>query len=203
MRPAYAAGVTERNRVLPTGEIVAIPLRGAWTGNRGGVLHRGHEIVRAYASRAWITCALEYQGRRMAQWQPGHYTPLFFHDEAVALAAGHRPCAFCRRPAYRRFRECWAAGNDRPTPLAPTLDTVLHAERRAGPHPLPWSDVPDGAFVLIGDRPALVQGAHLTPWTTEGYAAPTPRPSAGDVAVLTPASTVRALAAGYRPQTAG
>jgi len=194
--------VTERNRVLPTGEIVAIALRGDWTGNRGGVLHRGREIVRAYASMAWITCALDFQGRRMAQWQPGHYTPLFFHDEAVALAAGHRPCAFCRRPGYRRFRDAWAAGNDRPPPLAPDLDAALHAERRAGAHLEPWRDLPDGAFVLLDDGPALVMGPLVTPWTSAGYAAPTPRPRVGDVRVLTAPSTVRALGAGYRPQTA-
>jgi hypothetical protein len=38
-----------RNRVTPMGDIEAIPLRGAWTGNRG-ILHSGHEIVRFHAS---------------------------------------------------------------------------------------------------------------------------------------------------------
>jgi hypothetical protein len=52
-----------RNRVTPTGDIEAIPLRGAWTGNRG-ILHSGHEIVRFHASDLWITCALEFRGRR-------------------------------------------------------------------------------------------------------------------------------------------
>ncbi len=189
--------MTECNRVLPTGEIVEIPLRGAWTGNRGGVLHRGHEIVRAYASRAWITCALEFRGRRMAQWQPGHYTPLFFHDEAVALAAGHRPCAFCRHADFRQFQA--AFGGDH---RAPQIDAVLHAERRGGPHRLPWRDLPDGTFVLLDDGPALVTEDRASPWTTTGYTAPRARPAGGDAAVLTPPSTVRALSAGYRPQAA-
>ena len=134
--------MTERNRVLPTGEIVAVPLRGAWTGNRGGVLHRGHEIVRAYAGRGWITCALSFRGMRMAQWQPGHYTPLFFHDEAVALAAGHRPCAFCRRPDFRAFQTAFAAGNDLEPVSAPQTDAVLHAERRAGRTGCPGATCP-------------------------------------------------------------
>lgn len=43
-----------RNRVTPMGEIAAIPLRGAWTGNRG-ILHSGREIVRFHASDLWIT----------------------------------------------------------------------------------------------------------------------------------------------------
>jgi hypothetical protein len=46
--------VPERNRVTPMGEIVPIPLRGAWTGNRG-IVHSGHEIVRFRASDLWIT----------------------------------------------------------------------------------------------------------------------------------------------------
>src|SRR3954447_10743844 len=93
-----------RNRVTPMGDIEAIPLRGAWTGNRG-ILHSGTQIVRFHASDLWITCALEFRGRRQAQWQPHHYTFLYFHDEAVSLAAGHRPCAECRRAAYDAYRD--------------------------------------------------------------------------------------------------
>src|SRR5205085_3425150 len=96
-----------RNRVTPMGEIEAFPLRGAWTGNRG-ILHRGHEIVRFHAGDLWITCALEFRGRRHQQWQPHHYTFLYFHDEAVSFAAGHRPCAECRRDSYNAYRAAWA-----------------------------------------------------------------------------------------------
>ena len=98
-----------RNRVTPMGEIEAFPLRGAWTGNRG-ILHAGHEIVRFHASDLWITCALEFRGRRHEQWQPHHYTFLYFHDEAVSFAAGHRPCAECRRESYNSYRAAWADG---------------------------------------------------------------------------------------------
>lgn len=199
--PLACTAVTERNRVLPTGEIVAIPLKGAWTGNRGGVLHRGHEIVRAYAGKAWITCALEFRGRRMAQWQPHHYTPLFFHDEAVALAAGHRPCAFCRHADFRRFQAAYAEGNGLEDLRAPQTDALLHVERRSPPHRADWPGLPDGTFVLPDDGPALVQEDAVTPWRTTGYGAARPRPATGEVLVLTPASTVRALAAGYTPQT--
>src|SRR4051794_12138281 len=98
-RTARRGNVTPaRNRVTPMGNIEAIPLRGAWTGNRG-ILHSGKQIVRFHASDLWITCALEFRGRWRRQWQPHHYTFLFFHDEAVSFAAGHRPCAECRRGA--------------------------------------------------------------------------------------------------------
>ena len=36
-----------------------------------------------------------------------HYTELFFLDEATALAAGHRPCAECRREDFQRFQVAW------------------------------------------------------------------------------------------------
>src|SRR5579875_3142458 len=115
----------ERNRVTPQGEIVATSLRGAWTGNRG-VLHRGHEIVRSHASDLWITCALEFRGRCRQQWLPHRYTHLFFHDEAVSFAAGHRPCAECRRGSYRAYQAAWAEG------LGIGLPSVTLMNRLAG-----------------------------------------------------------------------
>jgi hypothetical protein len=197
-----------RNRVTPTGEIVAIPLRGAWTGNRGR-LHNGREIVRSHASNLWITCALEFKGRWQQQWQPHHYTFLFFHDEAVSLAAGHRPCAECRRAAYVAYRGAWAAAMDVEPPSAQQMNQQLHGERivrgthRRRLHQLTWADLPDGTFVLVEDVPAVVIGSHVTEWTSEGYAARRPRPRAGAATVLTPPSTVSALRAGYLPQIDG
>jgi hypothetical protein len=197
-----------RNRVTPTGEIVAIPLRGAWTGNRGR-LHNGREIVRSHASNLWITCALEFRGRWQQQWQPHHYTFPYFHDEAVSLAAGHRPCAECRRAAYDAYRGAWGAAMDVEPPSAQQMNRQLHSERivrgthRRRLHELTWADLPDGTFVLVEDVPAVVIGDHLTEWTTEGYAARRPRPRAGAATVLTPPSTVSALRAGYLPQIDG
>jgi hypothetical protein len=97
-----------RNRVTPQGDLVAIPLRGAWTGNRG-ILHSGERIVRFHASDLWITCALRFRDRWHEQWRPHHFTWLYFHDEAVSFAAGHRPCGECRRASYRDYRDRWAA----------------------------------------------------------------------------------------------
>src|ERR1700722_2172857 len=117
-----------RNRVTPTGDIEAIALRGAWTGNRG-ILHRDREIVRFHATDLWITCVLEFRGRWREQWLPHRYTHLFFHDEAVSFAAGHRPCAECRRAAYNTYRDAWAAGLGIEPPSARQMNRQLHAER--------------------------------------------------------------------------
>jgi hypothetical protein len=195
-----------RNRVTPTGEIVAVPLRGAWTGNRG-CLHRGTDIVRFHAGPLWIICALEFRGWRMTQWAPGRYTVLFFHDEAVALAAGHRPCALCRRPAYEAFRAAWVAGRgDGTVPSAAAIDRELHAERivrgtrERRRHRAAWRSLPDGAFVALDDGPALVLEAAVVPWSVAGYLRPRPRPTRGGADLITPPSTVAALRGGYRPQ---
>ncbi len=191
-----------RNRVTPLGDIEAFPLRGAWTGNRG-IIHRGREIVRFHASDLWITCALEFRGRWREQWLPHHFTWLFFHDEAVSLAAGHRPCAECRRASYNAYREAWAEGLAVPAPGAREINRRLHGERifpgshRRRFHPVPWAGLPDGAFVLIDETPALVLGDGLVEWTREGYGARRPRPRRGEATAITPPSSLAALRAGY------
>lgn len=198
------------NRVTPTGEIVAVPLRGSWMGNRG-ILHdeasaAAGRVVRHHASTLWITCALRFRDWRAAQWEPHHYTVLFFHDEAVALAAGHRPCALCRRPAFDAYRAS-VARNDRSEPLrAREIDARLHAERLVRRtrvqrrHELPWRAVPDGAFVVVDEVPHLVRGDALVPWTTSGYGTAAARPRRGEACVLTPLTSVAALRQGYEPQ---
>jgi len=202
--------MTRMNRVPPTGEVVAIPLRGAWMGNRG-ILHdeesaAAGRVVRHHASNLWITCALSFRGWQAAQWEPHHYTVLFFHDEAVALAAGHRPCALCRRPAFDAYRQS-VARHDRAEPLrAKEIDARLHAERivprtrTQRRHQVPWADLPDGAFVLVDDVPYLVRGAALVSWSTSGYREARDRPSTGEAVVLTPPTTLAALREGYSPQ---
>lgn len=198
--------MAERNRVTPLGEIAGFALRGAWTGNRG-ILHDGHRVVRFHASDAWLTCALEFRGRWRRQWEPHHYTYLFFHDEAVSLAAGHRPCAECRRAAYTEYREAWSSALSVPVPSAREINRRLHAERlyrgthRRRLHEMVWSGLPDGAFVLLDGRtPALLSGGALVEWTRDGYGARRRAPSAGRAVVVTPPSSVAALRAGYRPQ---
>jgi hypothetical protein len=194
-----------RNRVTPLGDIVALELRGAWLGNRG-ILHEGTEIRRFHASSLWITCVLRFRGRRMRQWQPHHYTHLYFWDEALAFSAGHRPCAECRRADYNAFRTAWAQGRGVDRPAAKQLDQQLHAERivrgshRRRLHARPWRSIPTGAFVLREDGPALVHADTVRPWTDAGYAAPQPRPRVGDAQVITPPGVLAAFEAGYPVQ---
>ena len=194
-----------QNRVTPEGEVVAISLRGAWTGNRG-IVHEGSRIVRSHASDLWITCALRFRDRWSEQWQPHHFTWLYFHDEAVSFAAGHRPCAECRRDAYRSYRDAWADAFGVPPPSATQMNRQLHGERivrgthTRRVHAMPWRGLPEGVFVRAADGPAVVTDDHLTTWTRTGYGARLPRPRLGEAAVITPPSSVAALRAGYAVQ---
>ncbi len=192
-----------RNRVTPLGDIVAVPLRGAWCGNRGNLHDRGTDVVRFHGGNLWIVCALEYRGRRLEQWAPGRYTLLFFHDEAVAFAAGHRPCALCRRADYDRYRDGLTMAHGGHRPRAAAMDRTLHAERlfagthRRRLHGADWPSLPAGSFVIVDDAPALVRDEAVVPWTVRGYGRPQPRPTAGRVDVVTPPSTVEVLRSGY------
>jgi hypothetical protein len=191
----------ERNRVDPYGEIVAAALRGCWMGNRG-CIHRAREIVRPWATKRWITCALEFKGWVAPKWVPGRWTPLFFYDEAVALSAGHRPCALCRRNDYDRYRA--AVG----IPRADDIDARLHAQRLDGKrkrgHAMPWRGLPAGVFVDLGGLPHVVLADRVRPWSpAQGYGAPHARPGGGDAVVLTPPLSIAAIVAGYAPQCNG
>jgi hypothetical protein len=187
--------------VTPFGEIVAIEQRGLFMGNRGS-LHRDRTIVRQWQVRRWITCVLEFKGWVAPKWEPGRWTPLFFWDEAVAVAAGHRPCALCRRGDFSAWLDAWATAFDE-RPRVDSMDRRLHTERIDGKrqrrHSMTWSDLPVGAFVVVDDSPALVLDDRLVPWSPSGYGAPIDRPATGDAIVLTPPSTVAVLCHGYRP----
>ena len=188
----------QRNRVTPYGDIVVSGLRGRWMGNRG-CLHRGHDVVRPWNGKRWIICALEFKGWVAPKWAPGRWTALFFLDEAVALAAGHRPCALCRRADYRRYRTALGATG------ADAIDARLHRERlderRKRLHTLAWRDVPVGTFVEIDGAPHVVLSDRVRCWSPEsGYGDERTRPMRGDARVLTPPASVGVLRAGYEPQ---
>ena len=202
-----------QNRVTPTGAIVADPARGLFMGNRG-ILHDGRKrLGRArWRHKHWIVCVLVFRGRRRRVMEPRRYTELFFLDEAVALAAGHRPCAECRRGRYQAFLAGWANGTGHvgATPKAAAFDDILHAARIDPRHrrQLTWeaslADLPDGTFIRLGDGdnddvPLLVLGDALPGWTPDGYRNAMKRPRTPVVTVLTPRPTVSALAGGYMP----
>jgi hypothetical protein len=192
-----------RNRVSPRGDIIAVTGRGAWMGNRGR-LHEGRgarDIVRNSRGKAWISCVLKFRGRHSEQWAPNHYTQLFFLDEAVAFAAGHRPCAECRRSDYNAYRRMWHETRGGAMPYAKDIDNVLHCER-AAPHGMPWTALPDGVFVDTDDGPAAVIAGHLAVFDEHAYTYRRlmAKPVRGSASVLTPPSTVAVLSAGYPVQ---
>jgi hypothetical protein len=194
-----------RNRVSPLGDVIAVSGRGAWMGNRGR-LHDGQgarDIVRNHQHKTWITCALSFRDRRVAQWQPDRYTPLFFLDEAVAMASGHRPCGECRHSAYIQYRMLWAETHSGTMPYAKEMDAQLHRERIGrAKHRAAWSELPDGVFVVVDSGVAVVVADHLAVWDhhDNSYRDRMPRPTSGTVNVLTPPATVQILRAGYQAQ---
>ena len=195
-----------QNRVTPFGAIVAVPDRGRFTGNRG-IIHDPLTrtlLRRRWASKSWLVCLCDYKGRRREVMAGRSWTELFFLDEATALAAGHRPCFFCRRADAEAFVAAWERGNDAPGLRAAEIDKVLHRERLDGRgkrlHPLagPVAGLPDGAMIQVGTHACLVVRGRPLSWSFEGYQQPSDMSLAG-AAILTPPSTVRALQAGYRP----
>ena len=193
-----------QNRVLPTGEIIAIPARGMFVGNRG-IIHDPATrtlLRRRWSTDAWITCVLEFRGRMRKVMERRSWTELFFLDEATSFAAGHRPCFYCRREDANRFRAAWAKGNRMSGVLAPEMDAVLHRERLASGkklHPLPMAieKLPDGAMIQVGEESFLIAGGKALKWSPSGYRAV--KSGIEDAKLLTPPSIVRAFVAGYRP----
>lgn len=186
------------NRVDPSGRIFRTAARGAMMGNRGGALHdERREIVRQWKTRRWIACLLEFRGRRRQIMALKRYTELFFLDEAVAFAAGHRPCAECRRDAFNAFKNAWPGG---PAATADEMDLELHRARKLTCQ-APLSSLPNGTFVEIDSAPWLVWDDALYLWTPEGYTRRKPRRNRASVTVLTPQPIVECFRAGYTPET--
>jgi hypothetical protein len=195
-----------QNRVDPFGNLFRTQARGTMMGNRGGALHDGRqEIVRSYKSRRWITCVLEFRGRKRTVMSEGRYTELFFLDEAVAFAAGHRPCAECRRGSFNAFREAWQrARRLERRPFADAMDLELHParidRRRKVTCEAAKGSLPDGCFVQIEERAYLVWNDALLLWTPEGYTKRLARPADSIVTVLTPEPIVACMRQGYKPR---
>lgn len=206
--------VPRQNRVTPFGEIIAIPERGTFLGNRG-VLHdaEGH-IKRAWQVKRWLACVLQFRGRKRTVMTPNRYTELFFLDEATALAAGHRPCAECRHSRFLDFCTAWRLAHPRDDglqqqPTADEIDSRLHVERVTADRSkhtftAALDGLPNGVFVTVaawGEQAYLVRGACLLAWSPGGYGERRRRPKDEEVRVLTPQSTVETILAGYVPET--
>lgn len=195
-----SASVTLRNRVQPDGLITDVPMRGTFTGNRGILHTKDKHMGRAlWRHRAWICCTLDWQNRRRPVMTGRNWTELFFLDEAVAMAVGHRPCGYCRRSAYTAFKQAWGLELK-----APEMDAILHKARAvSGARELQRyradaDSLPPGTFVFTEQFSLLTQDAQL-PYSPDGYGAPRPRPS-GQVTVLTCPPMIKVLRGGYVPK---
>jgi hypothetical protein len=197
--------MTKQNRVLPSGEIVALPIRGLFMGNRGRIhTESGGLGLKRWTRLGWVTCRLEFQGRKRQIMGDG-YTELFFFDEAVALAAGHRPCAECRRPDYEAFQRNWrsafgarASAHDLDRHMQ--ADRVDSASRQQRRYEASLDELPSGVFIALPDgRAGLVIEDNIFPLSVDRYDPPIPRAPGANAVVLTPRCTVAVLKAGYRP----
>ncbi len=207
-RDKARTGLPLQNRVLPTGEIVADPARGLLMGNRG-CIHRPDRTLgpARWRTKMWISCVLVWRDVRRDVMPPGRWTALFFLDEATAMAAGHRPCGYCRREDYLAYAGAWQQAAGLAQRLrAGEMDTVLHAERvdsrtrRQRTRPARAGDLPDGVMVRHDGVIGLLTGGRVLPWSIEGYRADPILVEPGtSVELLTPPSSVAAMTAGYRP----
>jgi hypothetical protein len=201
-----------RNRVDPWGDLHAVTDRGMFTGNRGCVVDDHERVVRHHGSSLWIICRTEFRDWRWPLARPGRWTPLFFLDDAVALAAGHRPCSTCRREDYVAYRDAVTRSLNAAEPLlASQLNDRLKSERlspgrglgRAGDR-ITWNaafaDLPDGTIILNDEnKPCLVRDDQLMRFTFGAWIVAQPRPTNGTATILTPPTSVAALRQGYLP----
>jgi hypothetical protein len=182
-----------QNRVAPDGSLHAVAARGTMMGNRGGTFHRDDKTLgkRRWASTHWICCELEWKGKHHEPMGQG-YTSLFFLDEVTALAAGHRPCFFCRRKEAVGF-----LGGER----VEVFDRRLHEERLS---PSSRSDegekFPDGTMVEINNRFYAKRGLRLLRWSFDGYTSAFSFNPDLRIKLLTPPSIIAILARGFQPR---
>jgi hypothetical protein len=197
-----------QNRVDPWGAINRSHAGGTLMSNRGGALHNEQrEILCPFKNRRWITCLLAFKGRKRSVMSPRRYTELFFLDEAVALAAGHRPCAECRWERFHAFKDSWMRREevDLSVPLrAADIDAELHNARgdrgRKVTYEAILKELPNGSFIELDGSAYLVWNDALLLWTPERYSRKEPRPNDLTVTVLTPQPTVQCLRQGYEPE---
>jgi len=192
-----------QNRVLPTGEITSHPARGTLTGNRG-ILHdeTGALGTARWRHPNWVCCELSYKDRYHGPMPARGWTALFFLDEAVALAAGHRPCHQCRHADAGRFRAAWDRAHGH-TASTKEIDKSLHTARTTRArqqirYEARADSLPNGTFIL-SDAPHLLTTNHALRYSPHGYTQALPRPT-DTVVVLSPAPMVATLSAGYSPR---
>ncbi len=190
-----------QNRVDPFSRIHAAPMRGLFTGNRG-ILHDPETRTltsQGWNRDGWILCALDWKGHQAPLMGKGHWTELFFLDEAVGLAAGHRPCHLCRRAAATAYREAAGVASmaEANAMLTAEMKPLLRARAPAPREYCTPQSLPNGAFFATGTQAFLKWQDMARPFTWRGYGAPEPLPASA--VRLTPVLSLKALARGYQP----
>jgi hypothetical protein len=210
-RPA----VPLQNRVDPFGEIHAVAARGMFTGNRGVIHDPATRMLlpRRWSTKAWLICVCEFRGNKrdvMGRNTPSGnagWTELFFLDEVTALAAGHRPCFYCRRERAKAFAGHYGGAFRIAAPKAGEIDARLHGERLASGGKAKPVDakalraLPDGTVVASGGQAFALADAAALPWSFSGYGPALDREALKGSALrlVTPPATVAVLRSGYRP----
>ena len=188
---------------------------GMFTGNRGPLVDEDRRVVRHHASNLWITCVDRVPRLAAPARRAAPADPLFFLDDAVALAAGHRPCSFCRRgDDHLAYKDGVSHGLGRPG-AAVGIDVVTAAwppngSRRGrgidrAAHRRTWTGrggrrCPMARWSVDGpqrQRPACSATARLA-FRFAGWHDPQPW-SGWLVDVLTPPTSVLALSHGFSP----
>lgn len=198
-----------QNRVDPWARLCAVTAKGALMGNRGILHDENRQIVSQWEHTRWVTCKVEFQGIQRRPFSPRNYSELFFLDEATAFAAGHRPCAYCRKDRFKEFKTAWLASNPElrstPRPSIEEVNKIIHTERAAkGGNKIsfeaPVKDLPQGTLIDVDGVALLVWRDALLPWSFEGYGpVRDDLPFSTMVRVLTPKSVIRVFAQGFRP----
>lgn len=193
-----------QNRVDPFGQLFAVTNKGQWMGNRGRLHDAEKRVIRQFEKKSWITCSLTFgEVKRLGMMQPDSYTELFFLDEATVYAAGHRPCAQCRRNAYSLFKAKWVETFPEQKDLsAKAIDTLLHTARlnhdgSKRTWRLQVGALPDGSMIEHDGRSLLLWQGKQWVWSFAGYQ-PVEQPlsPSTEVSVITPEPIVRLFANG-------
>ena len=198
-----------QNKVDPWGNINAVKSRGMFLGNRGVLHNEQKEIITTHRIKGWVTCLLEFKGRKREIMTPNRYTELFFLDEATAFSAGQRPCAECRRSRYNEFKEKWLEANQEllngKKPTAANMDKIIHEERIHNKQKVTYNhrlkELPNGIFVEINSSAFLVWANRLFEWSYLRYSKSKIEYNGNqEVVVLTPKSYVNTFAKGFIPE---
>lgn len=185
-----------------------------FTGNRGCLVDQNGRMTRHHVGSLWITCTVDYRDENHPLDAPRTWTPLFFLDDAVALAAGHRPCGLCRRDDYVAYKGAVAAASSSGAPLgALDLNRLLHAERlrhgrgfQRSQDRITWihelDSLPPGAVIIDAksSTPLLITTDHQQPFGFDGWGPPASRRRGTSARVLTPPTSVAALKNGFAPR---